>query len=95
MKTYILALEEAQKNIDLREYGETISNAVFSIIADDDLVVSTGEKSYTIEMDRPTTQKEESAIEEILRNSELGQFCTENGPLFISLEEVNPILYAY
>jgi len=82
MKKYMLASEEARKAVNLREYGEIITDAVFSIIDEDDVVVSTGEYDYSIVMDHSATPEEESAIEEILFNSELGQYRTDDGKLF-------------
>ena len=92
MKKYILASVEAQKTVNLRNYGDIISNAVFDVIHEDDLVVSTGENDYSLIMDRTATSEEEAAIEKILSNSELAQYRTDDGILFTPLVDSDPYI---
>ena len=82
IKGYVLADLAAQKIVDLREYGEIITDAVFRVIGNDDVAVVTYENCYCIDMSRPATEVEEIAIEAILCDSELGKFSSIDGTLF-------------
>ena len=93
MKKYVLASAEAQKNVNLREHGDTIANAIFDIVHEDDMIVTTCTDCYFMDLDRPLTKAEEAAIEEILRDSELSEFCAPDGVLFTSIEVDREELY--
>ena len=56
------------------------------IIDDDDTTVVVDPERYYILMDRRATKEEDSAIEEILCNSELAQYRTPDGILFVPIE---------
>ncbi len=86
MKKYILSSEWAQKTVNLREYTDTIADAVLGIIDDDDTTVVVSEKYYYILADRRSTKEEDAAIEAILCNSELARYCTPDGVLFVPIE---------
>ena len=86
MKKYVLASAEAQKNVNLNDYGDTIGNAIFDIVHEDDMIVTTCNDCYYMDLERPLTDAEEAAIEEILWDSELSVFATRDGVIFTSIE---------
>ena len=93
MKKYILTSTEAQKTVDLRNHEDAIVDAIFDVIAEDDMVICTRNDCYFIDMDHPVTPEEESAIEAILFNSELGQYRTDDGKLITFITDDEPYPY--
>ena len=94
MKKYVLASEEARKTVDLRNYEEMITDVIFDVIDEDDLVVITRKDCYILDRDQQTTEDEETSIEKTLLNSELSQYCTEDGTLFTFIVDDEPYPYA-
>ena len=87
MKKYVLADAEAQKAINLRDYGEEISFAIFDAVGDEDeMTVTTCEDCYYTDLERSLTGEEEAFVEERLRDSELDQYRTADGAVFKSIE---------
>ena len=86
MKKYVLSSEWAQKTVNLREYADTIADAVLDVVDDDDTTVRIREKCYYILADRRPTREEDAAIEERLCKSELARYCTPDSILFVPIE---------
>ena len=87
MIKYVFTSEEARKNVNLREYGQMIADAVFDVIEDDEPLVATGRDYYYVETDIPLTEAEQAKIDEALCSSELGRYRIEGRMLFTSIKE--------
>ena len=83
-KEYVLAAKEARKSIDLGDYANMIANAVLGVMDEDDIVVYVCKDGYY--MDALASKEEEGRIEEILCNSVLGKYRSQDGNLFTSIE---------
>lgn len=66
---------------------------MFNVVDEEDMVIITRKACYIVDMDRPVTAEEETAIEEILCNSELGQYRADSGTLFTFIVDDEPFSY--
>ena len=84
MKKYILANERFRTRINLRDYDDTIANAVLDVMGGDEVTVCVGNDGYYMDFD--PTEEEENRIKEIIEDSYLSMYRANDGSIFTSIE---------
>ena len=87
MTKFVLTCKENRGALDLREYGQIIADVIFSVLEDDEPLVTTSKGYYCVETDVPMTEKERVEIDELLCASDLGRYRMDGEMLFTAIEE--------
>ena len=86
MMKYVLTSEEARKTVNLQDYDCMIIDAVLSVVEDDEPLITICEDGYYVEQDTVMSAREQVRIDELLCETELGQYRVDGKLLFTAIE---------